>query len=313
MNVIGIINLNLTVERIYPLPGFKPGAVHRAQTVTVQAGGKGMNVAAVLQTLGERAEVAGGIGGASGEMIRQDMAARGFKGKFFALQKGSRTCLVINDTAGGVQTVINEAGAAVTRKEAAALKGFVRDFIAGKSVAVFSGSVLPGITPADYRAMVRAAAARRIPTIVDISGPYLTAAIAERPTVIKPNREEWERAFGRKLPDTGAIARSVRPVLAEGVRWAVISLGAGGALFFKKEASWRVRVPKIAAVNAVGCGDALAAGIAKGLSAGWQDEEMIRFSSAVAAAHALTPLPGAVRLQDIKKLLPEIRVRKINA
>jgi tagatose 6-phosphate kinase len=169
------------------------------------------------------------------------------------------------------------------------------------------------MTHADYKMMVRAATTRHIPTIIDISGPYLTAAIHERPTVIKPNREEWEKTLGRKLTDTAAIGRSVQPALDKGVRWAVISLGAAGALFFRKDAAWRVKVPKIAAVNAVGCGDALTAGIADGLAAGWRDEEMIRFSSAVAAAHALTPLPGAVRLQDIKRLLPQIRVKKINA
>jgi tagatose 6-phosphate kinase len=96
--------------------------------------------------------------------------------------------------------------------------------------------------------------------------------------------------------------KTVQPFLNKGISWVIISRGKNGALFFKRDRFYDVRVPNVNAVNAVGCGDALAAGFTAGLMHQWPDEKIVRYASAVATAHALTPVPGEVRISDIKKI-----------
>jgi tagatose 6-phosphate kinase len=74
---------------------------------------------------------------------------------------------------------------------------------------------------------------------------------------------------------------------------------------------FNVKVPKIDAVNTVGCGDSMIAGFAVGISRGLPIEETIRLASAVSAANAMRMETGFVVMDDVNALLPQIDIKKI--
>ena len=64
------------------------------------------------------------------------------------------------------------------------------------------------------------------------------------------------------------IIDAAKTIHANGVEIVAVSLGADGSLAVGEEGIFRAIVPKINAVNTVGCGDSMIAGFALGLSRG---------------------------------------------
>jgi len=70
-------------------------------------------------------------------------------------------------------------------------------------------------------------------------------------------------------------------------------------------------VPKINAVNTVGCGDSMIAGFALGLSEGLSMDEILRKASAISAAAAMREETGFFVREDMEAILPKVRIEKI--
>lgn len=77
------------------------------------------------------------------------------------------------------------------------------------------------------------------------------------------------------------------------------------------EGIYRAEVPKIDAVNTVGCGDSMIAGFALGLSEGLSMEGVLRKASAISAAAALREETGFYVKEDMERIFPEIRIVKM--
>ena len=127
---------------------------------------------------------------------------------------------------------------------------------------------------------------------MDTSGELLERGIEAGPTMIKPNLDEIRMLTGKSCDHLEDILRAAELLHAKGVEIVVVSLGGDGALAVGDEGTYRVRVPKINAVNTVGCGDSMTAGFALGLSQGLSLKEMLRRASAISAAAALREETG---------------------
>lgn len=93
----------------------------------------------------------------------------------------------------------------------------------------------------------------------------------------------------------------------------VISLGGDGSLVSTDQGIYDVKVPKIEAVNTVGCGDSMIAGFAVGMARDYSIEESIRLASAVSAANAMRLETGFFVKEDMEALLPQIQIKKIRS
>jgi len=94
--------------------------------------------------------------------------------------------------------------------------------------------------------------------------------------------------LGRKLtmPEDGKT--SLDALRGWGSAWAVLTLGEQGALFAAGDRRWSARPPKVEAINPIGSGDAMTAGLMAGLVRGLPPEECFRLGMAAAAANTLT-------------------------
>jgi tagatose 6-phosphate kinase len=96
-----------------------------------------------------------------------------------------------------------------------------------------------------------------------------------------------------------------------GVEIVAVSLGGDGSFVVSSEGTYRARVPKIDAVNTVGCGDSMIAGFALGLSEGLSVKETLRKASAISAAAALREETGFFVKEDMERLYPQIQIEEI--
>ena len=77
------------------------------------------------------------------------------------------------------------------------------------------------------------------------------------------------------------------------------------------EGIFRAEVPKIDAVNTVGCGDSMIAGYALGISEGLSVKETLRKASAISAAAALREETGFFVKEDMERILPQIKITEL--
>src|SRR5262249_29833024 len=135
---------NPALDRTLEVPTLRPGAVMRATSERVAAGGKGVNVARALSALGGQARSMGAPGGANGRILADLATAEGLEAVWTWCEIETRSCLILVDSAARQATVINEAG---PRLSAGDWMRFCAEVLAkatGAQAVCISGSVPPG-------------------------------------------------------------------------------------------------------------------------------------------------------------------------
>lgn len=309
--MIMTVNLNASIDKRYVAEKCREGEVNRVASCTNTAGGKGLNVARVAVMLGEPVMAAGILRGHSGQFIAEQIARQEILNCCIQASGENRCCINILDRSTGKQTEYLEPGEPVGPKDGERfLESFGR-LLKQTDAVVISGSAAPGIGKEMYAEMVRMAKEAKVPVLVDASGEFLKSAAEEGPDLIKPNRDEIQAYAGRKLEKEEEFIDAGRKLLEKGVGTVVISLGSEGSLVMNAHRVYRVESPKVAAVNTVGCGDAMTAGFAVGMARGMDEKEMIRLASAAAAANAADEKTGYADWKLVKKLMPEVRVAEM--
>lgn len=300
--MILVVNLNLAVDRHLRVKELRAGAVHRAEAATARAGGKGVNAARVLKTLGEPCVLAGFVGGAAGDFIAAGLADEGVDFRGAGVGGESRSCYVIGDES-GEQTVVNEAGPAVSAHEWAGFAATFEGLLGSARVAVLTGSLPPGLPADAYAELVNAARARGVPAFLDCAGPALRRTLEAGPALVKVNHEEAAPLTGEAADDAGSLAQSARLLRSLGAGRAMVTAGASGAAFATEEGVHFYQPPAIEAVNGVGSGDAAMAGLAASFVRGADSAASGALAVAAGAANALHGF-GRCTAAEIQSLLP---------
>jgi 1-phosphofructokinase family hexose kinase len=303
--MIAVIGLNTAIDKLLDVDDLTRGLVIRARAVRAWPGGKGVHAAMCAAALGERVRLTGLVDAPHRASFDEALRARGVEFHAVNTPGPLRTCLAIRDRSGCI-TEILEPGPSIDAEVCETALRAALTACRDVKVAVFSGSLPPGMSSSTYRGLVSELA--NVRAVVDASGDLLRNAIEAGPYCIKPNRAEAEALTGTRLDSPAAAACAGRSLLARGVRLVVISLGAGGAIACWNNRAYHFAPPEVAAVNAVGAGDCLAGALAAGLARGDDLIDAVRLAIAAATAKVLSPEIGLVRRADIDALAPTIRV-----
>ncbi|MDO4337013.1 MAG: 1-phosphofructokinase [Eubacteriales bacterium] len=305
------VTANAAIDKRYVVERFGVGNVNRVKSCAANAGGKGINVARVASIAGEKMTATGFLGGHAGKFISERVEARGIKSDFVWCEGESRTCINIWDEVEKKQTEFLEPGFSVTDKDCDRLIEKFTSILPECRVVTISGSAPKGADSSLYKRMLRAAREAGKPVILDTSGALLEDCLLERPTMIKPNIDEIRALTGRPMNSREALLRAARDLHEDGIEIVVISLGGDGSLVSCMEGVYDVKVPKIDAVNTVGCGDSMIAGFAVGMSRSLPMTETIRLASAISAANAMRLETGFFVKEDMEAILPKVQIKKI--
>ena len=301
------VTLNAAVDKTYLVPTLPLGRVTRVPEMVAYPGGKGVNVARVLKQLGVDVVAAGFVAGHNGAFIRTELTKQGIAHDFVDLPGESRLCLnILHD--GGTSTELLEPGPTVTEADLEALERKLAALAADAAIVAFSGSA-PSGAPADvYARLIAVARAAGALAFLDTSGALLVEGLRAKPDFVKPNQDEIAALQRRPAATDGDLAALVRELVAGGIGCAAITLGADGSLVGADGAVYRVRVPALPVVSAVGCGDAFVAGFAAATLRGEPIEARLRLAAAAACANALHREAGRVDAAELERLLPRIDV-----
>lgn len=292
------------LQRTLEFEALVPGEVNRVRQLHVHTGGKQVNAARVIATLGGRPLMTGFCGGPDGVRLKNLLCDEGLDFVFTETAGNTRTCQTLIDRRGGAVTELVEESAGL---DAVDWLAFEKDFgtaLEECRYAAMSGTLPPG-APADmYARLIRHARERGIQVVLDTHLDPLLKALHEQPLLVKLNAEELRRTTGEK-PDTGAVL-----LLQSGARNVLVTDGAKAVMLFSEQGSWRIRPPKVNCLNPIGSGDALGGGIMLALMRGAGLPEAVRFGVACAAAQTETLLSGTVVPERVAELSEKTEIEK---
>jgi tagatose 6-phosphate kinase len=285
-------------------------AVNRAAKTVDGEAGKAVNVAKVLQALGERPLLAGFFGGDRGEAMKTALGARGIEMEVTPVSARTRQCITVIDESAGTQTELVEESGAVSAGDYETFLQRVAERVKNCRAVVMSGTLTPGGPPDFYARCLRLAHEAGALTVVDAQGPALTEALSAGPGLVKPNRSELSATLGHDLRDEKALISAMREMQGRGAQRVVVTAGSEPTLAFDGVQFWRARAPKITALNPIGSGDAFTAGLVWRLLRGDDLGEACRWAVAAGAANALTLMAGEVDRKEVERLAAEVSVER---
>jgi 1-phosphofructokinase len=261
--VIVTLTPNPSVDRTVALGSpLERGAVLRAEKVTAEAGGKGVNIS--------RAAVVAGV-----PTIAVLPAERDDPYVLELLRDGIdcrperpvgpvRVNITITEP-DGTTTKINSPGTAVDRASLSRLAQAVHQRARHARWVVLAGSLPPGAPAGWYAELVRDLAGTAARVAVDTSGTPLHALATQvlsggvAPDLIKPNGEELASLTGCDATglesDPSAAAAAAAQLVEAGVGAVLATLGGNGAVLVTPEGSWHAAAPPTTVVSTVGAGD----------------------------------------------------------
>jgi fructose-1-phosphate kinase PfkB-like protein len=124
----------------------------------------------------------------------------------------------------------------------------------------------------------------------------------------KPNGSEVSELLGVQVETPADAAEAARALLKQGIEMAVVSLGSDGLVLAHQEGIVFATPPAIQERNAVGAGDALAAGLVWALDQGFCPVDVARWGVATGTASAAVDGVASGTRQEIEAILASVQI-----
>jgi 1-phosphofructokinase family hexose kinase len=310
------VTLNAAIDKSLSVPNFRLGQRHRTVEQTTLPGGKGVNVARTLKTLGQPVVATGFAGGATGTRIVEALTAEAILNDFVRIREESRTNTAVLDPTNGEQTEINERGPAVSEIELALFRDKLLYLARGAAIVVFAGSLPRGVDSDVYADLIRELRKLGLVVVIDTDGDPLRHAVRAEPHVVSPNILEAEELVGHEFNDDEDRVIAVREMVSLGAREAIMTVPDGcfaSVLVDGESVLHRVRIERREAVASVGAGDAFLAGYVAARYGGEPPGECLRYGVACGADSVQRLGAGLVDPHKVDRLLPEVEVERLRA
>jgi len=314
--VIITVTLNSAIDKTLAVPNFQPGRRHRTVEQTTMPGGKGVNIARVLKTLGQPVIATGLAGGATGTRIVEQLTELSVLSDFVRIREESRTNTAVIDPTTGEQTEINERGPAVSERELELFVDKLLYLAQGASMCVFAGSLPREVDTDIYAKLIRELRKLGVLTLVDTEGDPLRRAVRAEPDVISPNILEAEELVGHEFSDTDEdFAIAVREMAELGAREAIMTMPDGCFARVRpadvgEPLLYRVRLasPALEPRATIGSGDAFLAGYVAARYTGRPAAECLAYGVACGAESTQHLGAGLIDPERVERLLAETQI-----
>jgi 1-phosphofructokinase family hexose kinase len=305
------VSANPAIDRRIRLRQLQLAAVNRAEKVDPQAGGKAAHVAFAAKTLGAEVIWIGFLGGPEGEACYRGIAARGISAIAVSIHGRTRTNLELIDAQTGDVTEVLEPGPVITADEVSLFKKQFQAQLVEQPVVVISGSLPRGMPCSFYGELITAVRNAGSRTVLDTSGQALSEALASKPDVIKPNRQEASALLGRNVGTIAEAVGAAEELRERGVSTPIISLGSEGAVVMADGRVLHGMPPKIIPKSTVGSGDSFLAGWSFAEAQGMEAGECLRTAIACGAANCLADSPANFSLATMLEIRQQVEIREL--
>lgn len=305
------VTLNPCLDKTLSVPPWKPGENVRGRGVREVVGGKGNNVARALARLGRSVRPATFLGGAVGDrcerLLREDDR---FDPIIVPVKAETRVILTVRTQDSAEQTAFFDPDPLIDDEEAETLTQKIQESLKNEHVEALalSGSSPSPATHGLFADWIALAKTRRVPVFLDTYGPALAAVWGFRPDALKLNRREASGFLRVPDPSNADLERLLDDWAKRGTSVCLITDGPGPVLARVDGQRLRAVPPRVEAVNPIGSGDCVLAGLIDARLQGLNPEASLRRALACGVANALVWDAGAIDPDTVDRLEARIVV-----
>jgi tagatose 6-phosphate kinase len=309
--MVAIINLNISIDKTYYIPDFKKGEIFRKNPDICVAGGKGVNVARVLKTLGINSTIFGFCMGEMGRYIIKKLNEEKFLYKIIHQKEGqSRTCITVADK-NGTTTDINEEGSYITEISYQKFLNLIRKQLPKYKYLCISGRTVKGADDNLYRELIKNAKKSGIKTYIDITGKFLEISIKEGVETVKINSKEFFELSRKKN-----TIRNIKTVFEKykkyGLKRLIVTDGSKKTIAINEKSIFIIKGVYIKDfVSSVGAGDSFMAGLIYCDIKKMNFIDTLKFATACAISDCRTLGAGIITKKDTSSLISHIKISQI--
>ncbi len=288
-----------------------PGNVNLIQKASINPGGKGINVAKVLAELGAKVTVTGFLGDENQGAFVSLFSQKNIDDQFIRVSGASRINVKLVEQEGRV-TDLNFPGIEVTEKNIFALEKKVFELALSHEIFVLAGSLPKGMPIETLKSWIERLGNMGKKVFFDSSNEALKEGMKAKPWLIKPNDDELSQWAGELLEGETALIDAGMKLSKTGIKNVVISRGSKGVLWLRNGQVFSSQPPKMKVVSTVGAGDTLVAGFCWAQLQLWNEEDSLRFATALSALAVTQVNVGVEDCEALHAFLPEIKLSTLN-
>ncbi len=310
--MIFTLTMNPCLDRYLYVDELKEDDTVRVKKSSDYPAGKGIDVSRVIRELGGVSVAIALLGGSVGKKIEMLLDAEGVIYTAIRVEPETRINIILQVK--NTQYRLSLPGEQVDRSRLEKVRSTLQALVREGDIVVISGSLPRGVSPDFYTGIIFMLKQWGAKVYFDSDGENLRAGLIGEPDCIKPNIYELSRVTGRELSedDTEGIIEAAKEVHdSYRVEEILVSLGGSGAILYREDGIWKVNVPRLPVVSAVGAGDAFLAGYVLKRTEGLSYEEALKYAGAAGAATVLTPGTQLCRREDVEALVDKIEVVKL--
>lgn len=273
-------------------------------------GGKGINVSRVIKQLDGESIAMGFLGGYIGMEMEGLLINDGIVCNMVHTRSNTRVNVIVHCLKTGKEYRLNFPGNNIEPNEITTLFNKCRTLKPKPEFAVISGSLPKGVNPVVYQQLILIFEQQGARVIFDSYGEPFKKGLLATPYMVKPNKSELSQYVGKDIKTLqDAIAASKE--LLKYSEIVVLSMGEEGILGLSGDDIYRVKPPKLQAMNTVGAGDSTIAAMVIGLEENLPIDEVFRRGVAAGTASTLTDGTATITLNDFYNILELVELVKL--
>ncbi len=300
--MIVTVTLNPALDKTVRIDSLKPGGLNRIKSTTIDAGGKGVNVAKMSAVLGVECVASGFCGGDAGIELIAKLDKLGLKHDFITVDCNTRTNTKVLDDNYGI-TELNEAGVTVSVAEEKALEDKLLSYAKDGTIFVLSGSTHANANPEYYNNLITLLKKQGAYVLFDADGEAFKNALPSVPNFIKPNNEELGSYCGKNEMTNDDMYAVCRDFIKDGIDFVALSMGGKGAAFITADEAYFAPALKVEVSSTVGAGDSMVAAVACAKQLGLSIKDTATLAMACSAGAVTTEgtkPPSRELVEDLK-------------
>ncbi len=306
--MIYIVNLNPSIDYHMYLDFFERDQTNRSQNEAIHIGGKGINVATVLNNYAVDSVLTGFLAGFTGDYIEESLKKKPFIEQGFIRVEGlTRINLKLQERES--ESEINARGPQVNEADILRIEKLLEQVKKG-DILVLSGSMLDGIERDWYLQIIEKASKKGVRVFFDYASSLLKSSLKKGVYLIKPNKDEFETMMRKTYEDDAMMIKDASDLMqAHPESRMILSLGSEGAYYFYRKEIFYIPARDAEPIHTVGAGDSMVAGYIYAYIQNKSRKEC--FKHAVASANASIFSEDLARKEDLYRYLDEIKIEEV--
>ena len=301
--MIVTITINPAVDKSTSVEKFIPEKKMRCSTLTMEAGGGGINVSKAIKELGGKSLAIYPSGGINGKVLNEILSKSKIRYKTVPIGGETRESFTATELATNAQYRFVMPGCSLTMTEIELCISSIDNLKPFPSIIVASGSLPPGVPDNFFAKLALLAKQKGARFIVDTSGKPLQLAAQQGVYLLKPNLSELCTLAGKEYLELSEVEEAAKHIIEKGhCEIVVVSMGPAGAMLVTKDYSERIVAPTVKKLSTVGAGDSMVAGMVWLLEQQKPLAEVVRFGVACGTAATMNQGTQLFKKEDVLRL-----------